>query len=243
MKINYIACFIISFLTYSQKNIDINELYPKKDIIVKYHNYWTSKYYPERILEFKKNPLIKGGIVFLGNSITEGGDDWAKRIKIKNTFNRGISGDTTDGVLKRLEEIIFYKPKIVFILIGHNDLWSYRIKSGVPSIKYIGKNILKIVDIIKNESPNSSIYVQSILPTRHLTKDNYFEKSIIKINKYLLKNEKKFNYKFIDLYSNFIDANGLLSVDYTYDGGHLNEKGYELWSNIIKDIITTLPDF
>ena len=81
------------------------------------------------------------------------------------------------------------------------------------------------------------------LPTRHLTKDKYFEKSIIKINKYLLKNEIKFNYKFIDLYSYFIDNNGLLSVDYTYDGGHLNEKGYELWSNIIKDIITTLPDF
>ena len=65
MKINHIACVIISFLTYSQNNIDINELYPKRDIIVKYHNYWTSKYYPERILEFKKNPLIKGGIVFL----------------------------------------------------------------------------------------------------------------------------------------------------------------------------------
>lgn len=243
MKIYYIICFLISSLTFSQKNFDINDLYPKSDIIIKHHNYWTSKYYPERILEFKNNPLTKGGIVFLGNSITEGGDDWAKRIKIKNTFNRGISGDITDGVLERLKEIIFYKPKLVFILIGHNDLWSFRIKSGVPSIKYIGKNILKIVDVIKNGSPNSSIYVQSILPTRHVTKDNYFEKSIIKINKYLLKNEKKFNYKFIDLYSYFIDANGLLSVDYTYDGGHLNEKGYELWSNIIEDIITTLPDF
>ena len=127
MKINYFICFLISIPAFSQKNIDINNLYPKSDIIIKYHNYWTSKYYPERILEFKNNPLTKDGIVFLGNIITEGGDDWAKRIKINNTYNRGISGDITDGVLERLDEIIFYKPKLVFILIGHNDLWSYRI--------------------------------------------------------------------------------------------------------------------
>ena len=37
--------------------------------------------------------------------------------------NRGISGDFTNGVLARLEEITHYKPKAIFLLIGVNDLF------------------------------------------------------------------------------------------------------------------------
>ena len=61
-------------------------------------------------------------IVFIGNSITEGGKNWSEKFNIPNIRNRGIGGDVTDGVLERLGEIIFFKPKAVFILIGINDL-------------------------------------------------------------------------------------------------------------------------
>ena len=57
-------------------------------------------------------------IIFIGNSITEGGKNWSEKFNIPNIRNRGISGDVTDGVLERLDEIIFFKPKAVFILIG-----------------------------------------------------------------------------------------------------------------------------
>jgi lysophospholipase L1-like esterase len=231
---------ILPLISLGQNNIDYDKLYPKNDIIIKNHNYWTSKYYPERILEFKKNPVTKGGIVFLGNSITEGGEDWGERIKMQGVSNRGISGDITDGVLERLEEIIFYKPKIVFILIGHNDLWSLRIKSGVPSIEYIKNNILKIVESINIGSPKSSVYVQSILPTRHFTVDGYFENSINEINSFLKQKQNKFNFEFIDLHSFFVDYEGFLKKNLTTDGGHLNEDGYALWSRVIKDILNNI---
>jgi hypothetical protein len=58
------------------------------------------------IREFKSNPLNFNDIVFLGNSITESGKDWSKRLNYPNIKNRGIGGDVTDGVLARLDEII-----------------------------------------------------------------------------------------------------------------------------------------
>ena len=82
-------------------------------------------FYHKRIDEFKNNPIGSGKIVFLGNSITEAGGDWNKRFVSANKIvNRGISGDITEGVLSRLDEIIHYKPIAVFILIGINDIFN-----------------------------------------------------------------------------------------------------------------------
>ena len=240
MKKLILLLLFVPLISFGQNDVDINTLYPQSNIVIKNHNYFTSKYYPKRIDEFKSNPLTKGGIVFLGNSITEEGKDWGKKINMNGVSNRGISGDITDGVLERLDEIIFYKPKAVFILIGHNDLWSYRIKSGVPSIKYIEKKIIKIVESINNGSPETLIFVQSILPTRHVTKDNFFEKSINKINSFLKQNESKHNYSFIDLHSLFVDSKGLLKSNLTPDGGHLNTEGYAVWIDKIKEILISL---
>ncbi len=74
--------------------------------------------------------------------------------------NRGISGDVTAGVLNRLAEIYYYKPKKVFIKIGINDLFHNELTP-----EYIANNIKLIVDKIHLESPQTKIYVQTILPT------------------------------------------------------------------------------
>ena len=58
----------------------------------------------------------------MGNSITAGGGNWSLRLDYPNIKNRGIGGDTTDGVLARLDEVIYFQPEAVFLLIGINDL-------------------------------------------------------------------------------------------------------------------------
>ena len=68
------------------------------------------------IEEFKKQPLDFGDIVFLGNSITAGGKDWSKRLNEPNIKNRGIGGDVTEGVLARLDELIYFKPQHCFFI-------------------------------------------------------------------------------------------------------------------------------
>jgi len=62
-------------------------------------------------------------IVFLGNSITQD-DNWDSLFNNHAFYNRGISGDVTDGVLQRLGEIVYVKPTAVFIEIGINDLFN-----------------------------------------------------------------------------------------------------------------------
>ena len=59
----------------------------------------AKKLYFERIAEFKKNPIGENKVVFLGNSITQGGGDWNKRYNSKSLSIEGI-GDFTNGVLK-----------------------------------------------------------------------------------------------------------------------------------------------
>lgn len=57
-----------------------DEMYPSKKIVISTHTDFAKKHYLEKISEFKKNPLEKNDIVFLGKSITEKGGDWAKRL-------------------------------------------------------------------------------------------------------------------------------------------------------------------
>ncbi|AXP81922.1 GDSL-like Lipase/Acylhydrolase [Mariniflexile rhizosphaerae] len=240
---------VLSINTFGQSSQlstkELTRLFPTKKVVSRYHNNWTQNYYPKRIQAFKKEPLEFGEIVFIGNSITEGGLDWSGKFGKAPIRNRGIAGDVTDGVLKRLNEITYFKPKAVFILIGINDLFSLHHEEGnpdlnydkvVPSPEYIGKNILKIAKIIHRKSPVTKVYVRTLLPTRR----EYLKEDILLVNKMIRKNEVKGYYEVIDFYDQFVDTNGELIKELTKDGVHLNDKGYETWVNFEKPIIEGL---
>ncbi len=221
------------------------KFYPSKDVVSRYHNDWTIKHYKACINMFKDAPLEFNGIVFIGNSITEKGRDWTKKTGIPNIYNRGIAGDVTDGVLKRLDEIVYFKPKAVFILIGINDLFNKHYKEGdgrfkydkiVPSANYVGKNILKIAKYIKHKSPKTKVYVRTVLPTNK----DYINTDVVLVNHVIKVNEVKGFYTVVDLYKQFADSNGRMIKELTVDGVHLSEKGYEKWVDFEKSIIENL---
>jgi len=202
-----------------------DSLYPSLNLIIPYHSDWTKKHYPERIIAFKQHPLEVGDIVFLGNSLTEKAGDWSSRLNISTVKNRGIAGDVTDGVLLRLNEIFFYKPTAVFILIGINDMFNDSL-----SAKYIADNNIKIAAAIRKESPHTKLYIQTILPTsnkRLITK-------IKAVNDQLKNNAGFKTYSLIDLHSFFSDENDLIKKELTDDGVHLTEEGYNVWVNVVR---------
>ena len=171
------------------------------------------------------DPLERGDIVFIGNSITEQGGDWSAKFGRSDIRNRGIGGDVTDGVLARLGEICHAKPKAVFLLIGINDINNWHNKWGIPSPEYVGNNIPKIAKKIHRKSPRTKIYVQTVLPTDlEAVKD-----AILTVNKIIKANGAKGHYQVIDLYSAFVGANGLIKPELTRDGIHLTAEGYALW--------------
>ena len=234
--VNKIIIPIVFFLVSScTKNTSIDHLYPREDLVIENHDDWGEGNYKKVIKEFKNNPLNYGDIVFLGNSITQGGKDWSERLDYPNVRNRGIGGDVTDGVLARIDEINYFKPKAVFLLIGINDLWNND-SPDIPSTDYIANNIVKIANVISTKTPKTKIYVQTVLP---IEKEK-FKNNILKVNQLIKTKEEENKYKIIDLYSVFVNDDGLIKDDLSTDGIHLNEKGYETWVKFIKPIIHSL---
>jgi len=232
MKKLIFLIFFIPLVFFGQNKPSLDYLYPETDLIIKHHDDWGGNNYKVKIAEFKKEPLNYGAIVFLGNSITSGGKDWSKKLNYPNIYNRGIAGDVTDGVLARINEIVYFRPRAVFLLIGINDLWN----NMPPSAEYVGNNILKIAQTIKDRSPKTKIYIQTILPVEK----EVHKQSIKKVNDIIKSNLKDDIYKVIDLYSVFVDDKGLMKDDLFNDGIHLNEKGYAVWVQFIKSTVHSI---
>ena len=230
----WLLILLLPFFSFTQNLNNTNSLYPNENIFIKYHDDWGRNNYKKVVKEFKKYPLNKGDIVFLGNSITAGGKDWSIRLNYPNIRNRGIGGDVTEGVLRRLDEITYYKPKAVFLLIGINDLWNT--SPFEPSSNYISKNIIRITQEIKKKSPKTKVFVQTILPVEK----PIYRIPINEINNFLKSEESKNSYSIIDLHSVFVDDKGLIIEDFFSDGIHLTEQGYNNWVKIIRPIVQSI---
>jgi lysophospholipase L1-like esterase len=211
-------------------------MFGQLELIAQKRNYDTlpnlPEHYTKRLAEFKKQPIVKGKVIMLGNSITEGGN-WKKLLKDSTVINRGISGDVTFGVINRLDDIIKRQPSKVFLLIGINDL------SRKTPDEVILENLFSIVSKIRSGSPSTEVFVQSILPTNETFKNfipNFKGKasSILTINTQLQRYANKMKFTYVDLYSKFLDANGLMDAKYATDRLHLNELGYQHWVSILR---------
>jgi len=195
---------------------------------------FINDHYRERIKVFSGEQVKKTNVLFLGNSITEFGD-WKVLLNDPNVLNRGIAGDNTYGVLARLQDVIARKPSKVFIEIGVNDIGSGFTKD------IILKNMLSIVARIHTGSPESAIYILSILPVNDDVKTNFpqFEnknKQFDEVNQQLIGNAAKNNYIFINLSSLLKNSDGKLSKQYAKpDGLHLNDLGYQVWIRLLKE--------
>lgn len=189
-----------------------------------------STYYHQRVSLFNALPQTKDDIIFLGNSITDGGE-WSELFNDINIKNRGISGDITAGVLYRLNELVKRKPAKIFLLIGTNDL-----ARGISTDSLL-VNILLIADYVKQESPSTHLYVQSILPVNKLfgkfSSHTKNDEQIRLVNKQLKENAIKKGYTYVDLYTSFADEKGNLKEKFTNDGLHLKGEAYLLWKHIV----------
>lgn len=192
---------------------------------------YRPKTYPVQVRQFEIYPDSKNDIIFLGNSITARAH-WNELLQLPTARNRGISGDTTFGILERLNEVTEGKPSKIFLLIGIND-----ISRSFPD-DIILWNYKEIISRIQEESPETKIYIQTILPVnksfdvykRHYNKDEH----ILYINDQLRKMADEMKVTLIDIYPEFLDNQNRLDAEYTDEGLHLNEKGYLKWSKILK---------
>ncbi|MDE5705407.1 SGNH/GDSL hydrolase family protein [Muribaculum sp.] len=194
-----------------------------------------STFYYQRATLFEELPVTSSDIIFLGNSITNGGE-WAELFDNPHVKNRGISGDVCMGVYDRLDAILKGSPAKIFLLIGINDL------DRGASADTIVERIGLIVDKIQKTSPDTKLYLQSVLPVSdHYNMFNGHTSRwqvIPEINNGLVRLAADRGVKYIDLYSHFVDnATGKMNIEYTNDGLHLLGKGYKKWVGIVKPYV------
>ena len=183
---------------------------------------WDKMY--EGMVLLSANAIKKPDTIMLGDSITYGAqwNDFFSEI----IFNRGIGGDQTTGIIKRLDSVLKYKPKKIFLMIGINDICA-----GIDN-ETIYKNIVTIINRIKTQSIIPFVY--SVL---HVTKNYKDVKLTVKeindsvdiINDNVSKYCKDNEITYINLNTLLSDDKGYLKDEYSYDNIHLNNRGYEVW--------------
>lgn len=198
-----------------------------------YDTTYQSTYWEQKVSQFRLMPESEGAIIFLGNSITDIGE-WATLWQNLRVQNHGISADITFGVLARLDAVIKHRPEKVFLMIGIND-----IARGIPDSVIIA-NHRKIAARLEQTSPQTTLYLQSILPTNNEFAEyqNHQNKQvhITAVNEGLQQIAAETNAIYVNLHARFLDKDGKLSTQYTNDGLHLTGAGYQLWKSILEDL-------
>jgi len=188
--------------------------------------------YYEKVEQFNNEaPITPEDIVFLGNSLTENGK-WNEYFPDKKIINRGIIGDEAMGIYDRLYQILPGKPKKIFLQTGAND-----VSHDLP-VDSIVERVALIIDKIREESPETKLYLQGSLPINESF--NRYQKMIGKtevmpeLNKGLKELAASRNIVFINLFPLFTQPEtNILRKDLSTDGLHLKENGYEIWVKAI----------
>lgn len=189
---------------------------------------YDNPFYWDKKSHFDTLQKSESEIVFLGDSLTDL-CEWHEFFKGFTIKNRGICGDTTEGILNRLYGIIEAKPKKLFLMIGINDINQGR------TVDDIFNNYEQIVKRIKASTPKTEVLIQSLLPVNNQKFLNRGVNDKVRIlNAKLQELAIELSFQYIDLFSSFLDSNQELDTQYTTDGIHLNGQGYLIWQKIIE---------
>jgi len=182
----------------------------------------------------------KVGVLFVGDSITDGWRGSGKQVFQKNygdmdPLNIGIGGDRTQHVIWRLEhgEVDGISPKAAVLMIGTNNL-------GSNTNEEIVAGVTRIVEILHEKLPRTKVLLLAIFP-RGAKAEDPNRARIKTINGQLAKlDDGGKTVKYLDIGPKFLADDGTLPKDVMPDALHPNEKGYEIWAESIRPTLDEL---
>jgi lysophospholipase L1-like esterase len=189
-----------------------------------------------------------GGIdlYFLGDSITRrwGATDypdflahWKQTFHGWNAGNFGWGGDRTENILWRLEngELDGVNPKVIVLLAGTNNVGKEA--GNETKVAEVTRGLKAIVDLCRKKAPGATIVVTAIFPRNDSPAPKL---AIDRINANLGKLADGKSVRFLDVNARLADAKGTLFKGMTVDGLHPGTKGYQVWADGLKPILTEL---
>ena len=219
----------------------------KENMIFNDDQYQLREFQVDRMKEVIVNNRIskENGVVFYGDSIVQGYDINKYIPEINDKYNCGIGGFTSETLLWICDEaVVKYKPSLVYISVGTNDLGNTNMRSP----REIALNIEKLIRLVRGNLKEVKIMIASTTPCDENKQGPKAGKclrtnfNISIVNKEIQNICNRYeNVEFIDIYSTLLDKiSGNIKDIYTTDGLHLTEKGYEKITDIIKPRILKL---
>ncbi|HEY4233265.1 MAG TPA: GDSL-type esterase/lipase family protein [Lacipirellulaceae bacterium] len=199
--------------------------------------------------------VAKGGeidVLFMGDSITDfwrnNGRDGAtgegapfagkpvfdKYFGEMKVANFGIAGDTTQGVLWRLEngEGEGVRPKVIMLMIGTNNT------SAKNTATEIAMGVAADVFELRKDFPNAKILLLGIFPRS--TPGSPVRAQLAEINQMISALNDNNHITYLDIGSKFLAEDRSIPKDVMSDGLHPTTKGYEIWAEAVKEPLTSL---
>jgi (4-O-methyl)-D-glucuronate---lignin esterase len=182
-------------------------------------------------------------VLFMGDSITDfwrnpNGAYAGKPVLDKyfgnlKVANFGIAGDTTQGVLYRLQhgEGQGFSPKAVMLMIGTNN-------TGLNTAAEIAEGVGAIVLELQKDFPKTKILLLGIFPRS--TVNDPVRTKIAEINSIIARLHDGDRVQYLDIGPKFLDAAGSIPKDVMSDALHPTTKGYEIWAEAVKEPLANL---
>jgi lysophospholipase L1-like esterase len=196
-----------------------------------FRNLWRER----RSAWAQRVPADQQALVFVGDSITQGwGDLLGSSFPEVKVANRGISGDTTRGVLLRLEEdVLSLHPAGVVFLIGTNDLEEKAAPETVAS------NLQLIIAALRQHNPAMPVVLCEVFPSSATKKRPAVAiKRINQLLKAVVRDQPQVTY--LDTWTLFAGAGGDAKTEEFPDLLHPNAAGYAKWAGALRPVLATL---
>jgi lysophospholipase L1-like esterase len=182
-----------------------------------------------RLGMFDLAQIDSANIVMLGDSLTERAQ-WSEITGCPFVANRGIGGDESPGVLRRLDGIIKLHPSAVFLMIGIND-----VLSDVP-INTIAANVQQTIDTLTKA--DAHVYLTMVLPVTRKVRSSINSK-VGELNATYRKLADRTNVSLVDFRGEMSTPDGALRDELSIDGVHLSPEGYRVWRDAIVPLVDT----
>jgi lysophospholipase L1-like esterase len=194
---------------------------------------WFRKLWHDKRTAWAANVAAdQGAVVLLGDSITQGWNDrLPQAFPGMKVANRGISGDTTRGVLLRLQDdVIALNPRGVVLLIGTNDLE----EGARPDV--VESNVRSILSALRNHNPRLPIILCQVFPSSaKMKRPSPLIKETNARLLALVKNDPQVTP--VDTWRLWADAEGDAPIAEFPDLLHLNDAGYARWAAALRPVL------
>ena len=147
--------------------------------------------------------------------------------------NFGIAGDTTQGVLYRLQngEGKGFSPKAVMLMIGTNN-------TARNTAAEIAEGIGAVALELQRDFPQAKILLLGVFPRGR--PGDPVRATIVDINRTIAKLHDGNKVYYLDIGAQFLDASGTIAPDVMSDLLHPGPKGYEIWAQAVKEPLSKL---